>query len=719
MPQDDLGIKSVDTSDDLGIVPISSSSGLLKPITDLYNKLNTPLINIRSGGLKTATDEFAQEHPIIGGIGNFATDTLSSLTSPLSLGLGALTAGSSIAEKAGAEALAKGLEVPGRLAAGGMIAHGGYNAVKPSSTIPERLGGIAEAGLGALGVGKRGEIKPSILGEEAPIVEKSLTPKLASFKPEQAPKLNPIPDNINPKLNISPSAQPQIQHPAVVKLVQAINDIKPMTSEQKSIYSAERSERLANMKATAGEGEAGAFNRLGKLKGEMEKVTFEPIKLDQTDVDGLFDIIKNHPASIGFNEAKAITGLGRLLNGQLPRESEVSVLQKVFGPDLKPPNNSTLTGRIASNVVNIPRTIMSSYDLSAPFRQGLGLIHRKEFWTSFDDMFKSLGTEGYKGVMESIESNPNFKLGQDSGLSITDMLSQREERFTSNWAEKLPGVKMSERAYTGFLNKLRMDTFDSLINKSTKASESLLKYAKTPKKLQAAKLANPNLNPDLAESLAQFVNTATGRGSLGSLEKHADILNNVLFSPRLMASRVKMLNPITYLNPNTPAVVRKEYLKSLLAIASASTMVTELGKFAGGTVDNNPTSADFRKLKLGNTRLDPGGGFQQYITLVSKLATGEQTSTTSGDTYNLGHYGRDTRGDVVRRFGQNKLAPVYKFVADWLFQTEKSQFSITDEAKQMVLPMMVNDIVDLYNEDPTLLPLAIPAAFGAGLQTYR
>jgi len=37
----------------------------------------------------------------------------------------------------------------------------------------------------------------------------------------------------------------------------------------------------------------------------MEKVKFEPIKLEQPDIDELFNTISNHPSSIGYNEIKA------------------------------------------------------------------------------------------------------------------------------------------------------------------------------------------------------------------------------------------------------------------------------------------------------------------------------------------------------------------------------------------------------------------------------
>ena len=54
-----------------------------------------------------------------------------------------------------------------------MVAHGGYNALRPGSTTAERLGGVVEGGLGALGL--RGpEVKPPI----PDIAEKPFGPQL-------------------------------------------------------------------------------------------------------------------------------------------------------------------------------------------------------------------------------------------------------------------------------------------------------------------------------------------------------------------------------------------------------------------------------------------------------------------------------------------------------------------------------------------------------------
>jgi hypothetical protein len=96
-------------------------------------------------------------------------------------------------------------------------------------------------------------------------------------------------------------------------------------------------------------------------------------------------------------------------------------------------------------LLNVPRALKSSFDLSAPFRQGLvlGARHPRMFASEFKPMIKSFKSENaYKDVMDEIVSRPTFKMMQDSKLALTDLenITNREEAFASNIAEVVPGV---------------------------------------------------------------------------------------------------------------------------------------------------------------------------------------------------------------------------------------------------------------------------------------
>jgi hypothetical protein len=356
-------------------------------------------------------------------------------------------------------------------------------------------------------------------------------------------------------------------------------------------------------------------------------------------------------------------------------------------------------------------------DMSAPLRQGLGLIHKKEFWTAIPEMFKAWGSEeAYQAVKEGIEARPSFQLMQDSKLALTDFgLTTKEEHVIDSMIDKIPGVRSSDRAYMAFLNKLRADTFDSLISNAEKAGIKIEK------------------NKMFTQEIADFINNATGRGSLkfgpASLERNAVMLNNLLFSPRLIASRLKMLNPNNYLQigtgmaPAEASMMRQEYLKSLFAIAGVGTTVGQLARIGGATVEDTPTSADFGKIKVGNTRIDPFGGFQQYITLASKLLENESTSTRTGLTKQFGSNAMaPTRLSTLGTFAEQKANPVVSFATGLLRGKDSTgqPFHIPEQVAQRFIPMMVQDIYQVAQDDPALLPITIPAGFfGSGVQTYK
>ena len=506
------------------------------------------------------------------------------------------------------------------------------------------------------------------------------------------------------------------------KIVLALKESKPIRKQQETLYSTERGKRLAESlsvgKTTSGE--KGFYAELGKLKGELPKVQFESIrnKVSQEDIDFAFDSLKNSNVLNEWDKITARTGLGKLFGefgGRVPTEGELILLNRVFPKEftdtlLSKRDLWTKTKEVGREVLNIPRSIMSSFDLSAPLRQGLFLIGKpKQFIPAFRDMIKSFASEeAYTALNESIIRKPNFKLMNEVKLGLTQMdsiLSQREEQFMSNFAEKIPGigrvVKASGRAYTGFLNKLRADVFDDLINKADSLG------------------LDPKKNIDLAKGISDFINNATGRGSIKGLERSFPVLNSFFFSPRLMASRLNLLNPVYYVKQEP--FVRKEALKALFTTTGVIGTVLSLAKAGGADIETDPRSSDFGKIKVGNTRFDIMGGFQQYIRSAAQLITGKQISTTTGKEYTLGEgYGSSTRLDIAIRQLRSKLAPVPSFVVDFLAGGNMAgeDFELQNELLSRFTPMMLQDMSDLIKEDPSLLPVGILGGFGIGVQTY-
>ena len=500
------------------------------------------------------------------------------------------------------------------------------------------------------------------------------------------------------------------------QLVAEARAAKKLGPEQAAIYSKERGRRMGAFERQSSEqglsGEARATARRASQAGEMEKVGWEPIreKFTPEAVDGFFNAIDRHPGLDGFDKLSTETALRKILDGQLPQPAEIDKLAVVFGKELADTlvakrDMMSAGARLLYEAGNLPRSLMASYDLSAPLRQGIFMVsHPKLFGKAFKDMFgywtAGKGKARFDALQESIVKRPNYLLMKKSGLGLTDVnryLKGREEAFQSSIAEKLPGVKGSERAYVGFLNELRADTFDYLV------------------KMADEKGLKPYEDLGVAKQIAGLVNNATGRGKLpGMAERAALALNSLFFSPRLMASRINLIWPGTYMN--LPKHVRWWAVKTALAdLGIAATVLGATKEITGASVSLDFNSPDFMKIKSGNTRIDVMGGFSQYYRVLAQSLD-----------FLYKNYVKDEKVDKsalerLATFTQYKESPSATFVAGFLRgkNVQGDKFNIPSEVLSRIVPMMAQDIYDVLKDDPSRFPLVIPAAFGVGVQTYE
>ena len=430
-------------------------------------------------------------------------------------------------------------------------------------------------------------------------------------------------------------------------------------------------------------------------------------------------------------------------NNQPPIPPSGLISADDINPELPIEPRKVLPEEKASNfseLYNLPRGLMSvdlPFMTSAAFRQASPLSWTGDWFKAWKQSAKAYGSEAsHKSIQENIISSKYFKpryepiidgagniikykegksFAEEIGLKMSDLknLTTREEAIASSWAEKIPGygkaVRASNRAYTSFLNDLRKNTLEKLI------------------------AANPEMknNLPLAKEMAEFINNATGRGSLkfrgpggriADLEQSSKILSNAMFSPRLLASRINFLNPATY--TQTPPEVRNEYIKGLARTIGSWGAFAGLAEMGGAAVTKDPNSSDFGKIRIGNTRLDPGAGFQQVLVLTSRIRpeiAGGGFTTVAGVNrdYGIGYKAR-TRLTTAQEFAANKLHPSARFAYDLLNANSKQPFDVTDEVIQRAMPMLITDVLQAAEEDPAVLALIAPlSSVGIGTQTFE
>jgi hypothetical protein len=361
-----------------------------------------------------------------------------------------------------------------------------------------------------------------------------------------------------------------------------------------------------------------------------------------------------------------------------------------------------------TEALGVPRAVMSSTDVSAPGRQGILMLGRPEYWQHMGTMFDAFDDAKYHESQAYIRNHPDYEMAQSGGLALTDLhnkLAPREEAFASRMAENLPlgagtVVRKSEQAYTTFLNRLRFDVFSNTLREAAAAGVDVK-------------------DQKFLDDLAEFVNTSTGRG--GAKGTNISALSTILFSPRLALARLQTLNPGYYMGLHP--YVRAQALKTNLSAASAIVTLIGLAAAGGAKVTWDFRSTEAGKIRIGNTRVDLGGGIFQFVRLFTQFATNETMNADTGQVTKLGSkYGVPTRLDKLTQFLISKEAPVASFVTDWMRGKDQggNKFNLTSALVQRMFPLAMQDMYDVLKDKGIEgLFYSIPASFGVGLQTYK
>lgn len=361
-----------------------------------------------------------------------------------------------------------------------------------------------------------------------------------------------------------------------------------------------------------------------------------------------------------------------------------------------------------TNLANVPRALTASLDLSAPLNQGWGMISRKRFYTSLGSMFKAVvSKKAYRDLQASIITEPLYPSAMKAGLRISeigDKLEKREEQFMTTLLDKVPLFNHSQRAYTSFLNKLRMDTFKDFVARAEVAGENVTEGSKV-----------------LVE-LANVVNNFTGGAKVGKVEGAVPALNAMFFSPRKIASTLQMMNPVNYFNPKISPTARKEAVRNLIGSVSLTTgIITLYALLTGNKQEADPRSSDFGKIRVGDTRLDLTGGNGTYVTLISRLATGQIKGTT-GINRKLGTgYGETSGFDLLAQFARYKLSPNASLLVDAVTGANAigEKKTITQSVLDRFKPMFASSVYELIKSDTDgKFVFALAGLMGAGLNTY-
>jgi hypothetical protein len=283
---------------------------------------------------------------------------------------------------------------------------------------------------------------------------------------------------------------------------------------------------------------------------------------------------------------------------------------------------------------------------------------------------------------------------------------------------KLPGLGMSERSYSAFLDRLRIEAFSTM-----------------------RKAAGPKAGARELAELADVVNVASGYGdpmaSLNEVQRiasgHADNLEKLrkplsaitsagMFSARNTAARFQYLNPVRYARMSKAA--RKMAVEQMAAHALAAGAVMGLAAGLGATVagpspKGEGVTGDFGKIKVGDTRYEVTGGYARQIRLT--LALGQVAAGQGSEKEKLA-----TMRDLLAQFFRNSAAPAVGGAVDSVFPQYTpmdAPESLSERALDLVTPLMAKEFYEAFTQEKGggLLGVAqvSPTLLGVGVQKYQ
>jgi hypothetical protein len=508
--------------------------------------------------------------------------------------------------------------------------------------------------------------------------------------------------------------------PELTQIRELVASKKGIVRHQRALYKAERGRR-AGMLAdvyTEPNGSQTYFKALSRLKGELPKADWGTATDAQLVLrEYMHDVVSKSKQSV-YDKVDLGRSIEKIFDGESLGKKGYKKLEDFFGKDVVEGLVKQDKWDIVVDLLNVPRTLMSSFDMSMPFRQAAiqTVSHPIKAAKAMKDMhIAAFSEKASKRMYDAIKSRTNNGLYEEFKLDILNFedpfsrLTNREEAFISKTAQKIKflgaGVRMAGRAAYTYLNRIRADVFDSYANELKKSG------------------VTPENNPETYKALASWVNISTGRGSYGRFNQFAPTASAVLFSPRLLASRFEILNPHAYYTMyKTSPLLAKKAISDAVKFFGATVGLLALAKQSGvADVEFDPRSADFLKMRIGETRIDPLAGFSQIMRFISREVTG-QTKTAKGEIVTGEKFPYPTRADIAGRFAESKLNPHIGLLWSWMkgkgYLGEK--FDIEQEALNRILPLYLQDVKDAVNEHGLAggLSITAPGFYGVGVQVY-
>lgn len=375
-------------------------------------------------------------------------------------------------------------------------------------------------------------------------------------------------------------------------------------------------------------------------------------------------------------------------------------------------------GDFISDLAGSLKAAKASLDNSFHLRQGLPTFLKaitghipsmKIWWKTFVKSWKIMwNTLRKRKAMQALSaemiSDPDYELLKQSKVAINVI----EEEIPVDWPSRIPLLgmlfKMGENAFVG--------------------SSRYMRYQLAKQYLEVWRRNGQELSKKELESIGRLANSQTGRGDIASKSQRPGLVNNLFWSPRNLRAYVDILTVHAF-DRNISLFARKQAAVNLLRYISGAAMILALAKWIDDdSVTWDTNSADFGKIRVGNTRFSVGGGMTVLVVLASRLITRKYTSSTTGKTITIDEkkWGALGGKDLIFNFLENKLSPAAQLVLSLIDQKtrEGTQLTIPQMIKDALTPLIIQNVIETGSVDDSANVLAalIAEALGVNVQTY-
>ena len=277
-----------------------------------------------------------------------------------------------------------------------------------------------------------------------------------------------------------------------------------------------------------------------ELKGKLTKVGSRPMEgLGEPERQRMIARVHDVLKTSSPGRARAVEALNAAFKGTVPTRSEITLLEKVVPPAAVEKIVQDARGQRGMmdrffDYLQIPRTMQSTADVSALFRQALPVItrHPKIWKDALGPSFKAMKSEkqfaAHYNALTAKESTAEFvdaRAIQDVGSNFQGG-ARVEEAFGSATLEKAPLVGHSARQYGVPERPPRSD-----------AGAVAAEDGEARGQAGGAPGARPRGGDrEGAQGSRPLYQLDDGPGSSGELNTAAPLLNGLLFSPRLLSS---------------------------------------------------------------------------------------------------------------------------------------------------------------------------------------